>query len=69
MEKGAYLVIWEGLFPFVGHDVEHLFIGFGHGIAADGGEVVDAFVDIIIYYPFVAGDHFVLHSEEGGEHR
>ena len=52
-----------GLFGFVGHDVEHLAVGFGHGITADGGEVVDTLINVVVYYSFVASHYFVLHRK------
>ena len=52
----------------MGHDVEDEAAGHIHSLAADGGEVVNALVDIVIDDSLLRGDVLVLHGEHGAEH-
>ena len=68
MGSGQNVHIYDNLSPwlsFVCHDVEYESVGFVHAAAADGGEVVNTAVHVVVDDAFGGGDVFVLYGEHG----
>ena len=53
----------------VSHDVEHEAIGHVHTPRADGGEVVNATIHVVVDDAFDRCDIFVLHGQHGTHYR
>ena len=51
---------------FVEHDGEDFAVGFAHGVEANAGEVVDGYVDIVVYNAFERCYGCVGHGHHGG---
>ena len=46
------------------HDAQYHVIGLTHGLGTNAGEIVDAFVNIIVHNAFVLRHAFTLHSQQ-----